>query len=130
LAWKGSSSFNQIAISLNGEIRALVHSAERLEIPITIGLGVTKDAFYGPQDPEMKTLYQKAGLVFVEMECDTLFILGQYHGWCTGAILTADSPTDEIKLARGKDDFARGENQAIAIALAGMKKLTICDTAQ
>jgi len=111
-------------------LSALVHSAERLGTPVTIGLGVTKDAFYGPQVPEMKTLYQKAGLVFVEMECDTLFILGQYHGWRTGAILTADSPTDEIKPAWGKDDFARGENQAIAIALAGMKKLAICDTAQ
>ena len=108
-------------------LNALAESANQLMIPATIGLGVTKDAFYGPPNPEIKELYRKTGLVFVEMECDTLFILGQYRGWRTGAIFTADSPPDEVKPDWGKNDFIIGENQAISISLEAMKNIAIRD---
>ena len=47
---------------------ALAKSADQLMMPVTIGLGVTKDTFYGPPYPEIKKLNQETELVFVEME--------------------------------------------------------------
>ncbi len=66
-------------------LRELVRAAERLEIPVTVGVGSAGDAFYGFKDRKMAAL-KRGRAVFLEMESDTLFIVGAVRGWRTGAI--------------------------------------------
>lgn len=110
-------------------LRQLVESAEDLGLPITVGVGIAGDAFYGPRgENEEKTgINKKAGLVFVEMESDTLFIVGMYRGWRTGAIFTSDGTPDQIKPKSGEEDFRKGEMNSILIALHAMRKIAESD---
>ncbi|MEJ5202506.1 MAG: nucleoside phosphorylase [Anaerolineales bacterium] len=109
-------------------VYALVQAADKLNIPITVGVGVAGDAFYHPAGETLRTLYKKAGLVAIEMESDTLFILGQYHGWRTAAIFTSDGTPTEIKPEWGMKDYFQGEENAIRIALLAMKETAQKDT--
>ena len=70
---------------------------------------------------------KSAGLVFVEMESDTLFIVGAVRGWRTGAIFTSDGAPGMIKPEWGEADFRRGEMDAIKIALQAMWKIAQAD---
>jgi uridine phosphorylase len=108
-------------------VRALVEAAERLEIPVTTGLGLASDAFYAPHDAAAGELYRQAGLRYVEMESDTLFILGAYRGWRTGAILTSDGTPTEIKPIWGEAVYRQGEEYAIQIGLRAMHALALRD---
>jgi uridine phosphorylase len=107
---------------------ALVSAADMLNIPVTVGVGVAGDAFYHPEGETLRALYKKAGLVAIEMESDTLFILGQYHGWRTAAIFTSDGTPTEIKPEWGMKDYLQGEENAIRIALLAMKEIAQKDT--
>ena len=108
-------------------IRQIIRSAESLDIPHTVGVGVAGDAFYGPRDPNSRQRLIDAGIVSVEMESDTLFILGMYHGWRTGALYASDGTPDEIKPEAGEEDFRAGEQNVIRIALDAMAKLADAD---
>lgn len=109
-------------------LRQLVASAEELKLPVTVGVGVAHDLFYSPHDDnERSQLYQKAGLVSIEMESDTLFLAGMYHGWRRGAIFTSDGTPHEIKPASGEADFRRGEENSILIALHAMHQIAHAD---
>ncbi len=106
-------------------LRALVEASEELNIPVTIGVGSAGDAFYDPRDDsQRRQLYKKAGLVSIEMESDTLFILGAYRGWRVGALYASDGTADAIKPADGEESFLRGEQLSIQIALAAMWKIS------
>jgi uridine phosphorylase len=100
--------------------RALVDAAEKLNIPYTAGIGIAGDAFYAPHDTAGGDLFKKTGLVFVEMESDTLFIVGTYRGWRTGAIFASDGAAGVTKPDWGEDDYRRGERQSIQVALQAM----------
>ncbi len=102
-------------------LHALVLAAGQLNIPVTIGVGVASDAFYHPQGETLRALYKKTGMVYIEMESDTLFILGQYHGWRSAAILISDGTPTEIKPEWGMENYKQGEEHAIHIALHAMK---------
>lgn len=108
-------------------LRALVTAGETLKIPVTVGIGVASDAFYAPPDEERRKLCKQTGLVAVEMESDTLFTLGIYRGWRTGAIFTSDGTPDEIKPAWGEEAYRTGEENAIRIALTAMHTLSASD---
>jgi len=109
-------------------LRQLVQSAEELNLPYTVGVGIAGDAFYGPRgENERGGLNKQAGLVFVEMESDTLFIVGMYRGWRTGAIFTSDGTATEIKPDWGEAAFRSGEQNAIKIALHAMAKIAESD---
>jgi uridine phosphorylase len=101
-------------------LRALVEAGEELKIPVTVGVGHAGDAFYAPHDRREFDSLKNAGLVFVEMESDTLFIVGAVRGWRTGAIFTSDGTPTETKPAAGEADFRRGEMNAIQVALHAM----------
>lgn len=108
-------------------LRELVRAAERLDIPYRVGVGAASDAFYGPGDPASRQMWVDAGVVSIEMESDTLFILGAYRGWRTGALYASDGTPTEIKLEAGEADFRRGERQVIQIGLQAMLALARAD---
>ena len=69
----------------------------------------------------------QAGLVSVEMESDTLFVVGAYRGWRTGALYASDGAPGEIKPPWGEADYRRGEQQAITVALQAMHSIAQAD---
>lgn len=110
-------------------LRSLVEAAEALNIPHTVGVGIAGDAFYAPRDPGTRKVLIDAGLVSVEMESDTLFVVGAYRRWRTGALYASDGTPTEVKPAWGEEAFRRGEQNAIRIALNAMHALARADGA-
>ena len=109
------------AVPTYSVLRALVDAAEGLEIPVTVGVGAAGDAFYAPREDNSRgDLFKKAGIVSVEMESDTLFIIGQYRGWRTGALYASDGTNQAIKPEDKEANFRKGEENAIKIALEAM----------
>jgi len=104
-------------------LRELVDAADELKLPVTVGVGAAGDAFYGPKSPEGRDLLKRAGIVSLEMENDTLFIVGQYNGWRTGAILASDGDPGVIKPEDKEKDFRQGEQNAIKIAVQAIYNL-------
>jgi uridine phosphorylase len=110
-------------------LRELVRAAESLTIPHRVGVGIAGDAFYGPRDPQARQTLVDTGVLSVEMESDTLFILGMYHGWRTGALYAADGTPTEVKPEWGAEAFRQGEESAIRVALHAMRRLAAADGA-
>lgn len=104
-------------------LRQLVEAAEALGIPHTVGVGLAGDAFYAPREEGSRDIFKTAGVVSVEMESDTLFVVGAYRGWRTGAIYASDGAPGVIKPEWGEADYRRGEQQAIQIGLEAMWQL-------
>ncbi len=100
--------------------RALVDAAADSGIAVPVGISSSGDAFYAP----VRGQDQREGNVLaVEMEADTLFIVGQYRGWRTGALFTSDGTVAEVKPAWGEEAFRRGEENAIRVALEAMRRI-------
>lgn len=108
--------------------QALVSSAEKLNKSYHLGLGIARDAFYGPKDPEEKAALASAGILSAEMESDTLFILANLRGWRAGAIYTCDGTSTEVKPTWGEEAYKRGEGESIEIALDAMAAIAAADT--
>lgn len=104
-------------------LRQLVEAAEALNIPHTVGVGLAGDAFYAPREEGSRDIFKTAGVVSVEMESDTLFVVGAYRGWRTGAIYASDGAPGVIKPEWGEVDYRRGEQQCIQIGLEAMWQL-------
>ncbi len=114
---------NYPAVPTFSIMRSLVKSAEKLDIAYTVGVGVAGDAFYAPHKPGYKEMLRDAGVISIEMESDTLFILGAYHGWRTGALYASDGTPDEIKPKWGEATFRQAEGKVITIALRAMEAI-------
>jgi uridine phosphorylase len=101
--------------------RALVDAAAEMNVPVHVGVTAAGDAFYveGTQRAEAG----KARVLAIEMESDTLFLVGQYRGWRTGALFASDGTATEMKPAWGEEAFRRGEKNAIEIALRAMRAI-------
>lgn len=108
-------------------LSTLVDTAKGLEIPYTVGVGVAGDAFYSPTEKWAPELMKQAGIVSVEMESDTLFIVGQYRGLRTGALYASDGTNKEIKPEWGEEKYLQGEKDMITIALEGMLNVAKTD---
>ncbi len=108
-------------------LRELVRAAETLEIPARVGVGYAGDAFYGTNKPELMDVVKGAGAVFIEMESDTLFIVGAARGFRTGALFTSDGAPGVIKPVSGREAFQKGEQSAIRIALKAMHTTALRD---
>jgi len=108
-------------------VSALVEAAEAAQVPYTVGVGIAGDAFYAPPDPQVGEMIRAAGIVSVEMESDTLFIVGAYRGWRTAALYASDGAPGEIKPQWGEADFRRGELNAIKIGLEAMHRIATAD---
>lgn len=108
-------------------LRHLVESAEALSISHTVGVGIAGDAFYAPRDPNSRQPLIDAGLVSVEMESDTLFIVGAYRRWRNGALYASDGTPTEIKPEWGEEQYRQGEQNAIRVGLHAMRTLARAD---
>ena len=111
-------------------LRSLVEASEELKIPLRVGVGIAGDAFYAPRDPKPSLQMTTAGVLFVEMESDTLFIVGAARGWRTGALFASDGAPGQIKPDWGEADFRRGEMDAINIERQAMWKIAQADQAK
>ena len=116
---------NYPAVPTFAVARALVDAATELKVPVHLGLAASSDAFYGPN--ENRALITQANVLAIEMESDTLFVLGQYRGWRTGALFASDGTIGEIKPTWGEEAFRRGEKNVIQMALKAMHKIAIAD---
>lgn len=110
--------------------RALVDASAELGVAVRVGVSASGDAFYAPREHRDRDLLIRAHVIAVEMEADTLFIVGQYRGWRTGAIFASDGTATEVKPEWGDAAYRRGEDQAISVALRAMHKLATADAAQ
>lgn len=102
----------------------LVQAAKELDLPVQVGVGVTGDAFYGIERHEEVMV---GNPLFVEMESDTLFLVGAVRGFRTGALFASDGAPGVIKPEGGQKAFARGVDNAINIALESMHLIAISD---
>jgi uridine phosphorylase len=110
---------------------ALKESAAALGYPVHLGLGIAGDAFYAPRrEAEVFKEIVKAGVISVEMESDTLYIVGAYRGWRTGALYASDGAPGQIKPESGEAAYRAGEERAIQIALRAMAQIAKVDAAQ
>jgi uridine phosphorylase len=94
-------------------------------VPTHLGIGASGDAFYAPK--EGREEMAKAHVLSIEMESDTLFVVGQYRGWRTGALFACDGTQTEMKPTWGEQAFRRGEENAIQIALRAMHKIAAAE---
>jgi len=101
-------------------LSAIVETAKGLGLQFTVGVGIATDAFYSPQDMIRRDVLVQSGVMSIEMESDTLFIVGQYRGLRTGALFTSDGTSQEIKPDWGMDRYYQGEENMIKIALEAM----------
>ena len=108
-------------------VRALVDAANEMNVPVHLGIGAAGDAFYAPK--EGRAEMAKVGVLSIEMESDTLYVVGQYRGWRTGAIFATDGTPTEVKPAWGEEAFRRGETNMIEIALNAMHAIARGDEA-
>ena len=106
-------------------VRAMVDAAHVMNVPVHLGIGAAGDAFYAPK--EGRAEMAKAGVMSIEMESDTLYIVGQFRGWRTGALFATDGTPTEVKPAWGEEAFKRGEQNAIEIGLNAMHALALQD---
>ncbi len=107
-------------------LRNLVDAAVALSIPITVGVGISTDVYYAPLPQSVKERraeYVKAGIVSIEMESDTLYVMGAYRGWRTGAIFTSDGTPSEIKPDGSHEAYQQGEENMIRLTLRAMRSL-------
>ena len=116
---------NYPAVPTFAVTRALVDAAAELKLSVHLGVGASGDAFYAPNQGREELT--NAHVLTVEMESDTLFVLGQYRGWRTGALFAVDGTLTETKPAWGEEHFRRGEANAIQVALRGMVSLARSD---
>jgi len=107
--------------------RALADAAAEIGVPVRVGVGAAGDSFYGPLGRDTMGLVAQAGGLFIEMESDTLFVIGAVRGWRTGALFTADGTTQATKPASAADDFKRGEADSIRVALRAMVAIAEAD---
>lgn len=80
---------------------ALVAAAEANEagLPVAEGITLTLDVFYSGVLEFPHKLYQKAGVLAVEMENSALFVIAALRGMKAGAILAIDGYADADLLA-------------------------------
>ncbi len=110
---------------------ALLEASAELNIPVHVGLGSAGDAFYAPRshnrDQELRESLVQAGVLSLEMESDTLYIVSSYRRWRAGALYASDGAAGLTKPAWGEEAFRRGEENAIRIALRAMSKIAKAD---
>ncbi|QUL99031.1 MAG: nucleoside phosphorylase [Candidatus Fermentithermobacillus carboniphilus] len=114
--------------------RKLVDTAKELGIPALVGPVASGDAFYAPKDKEQRELWRKGGILCVEMESDTEFIVGLYRGFRCGAAFVLDNGprTREVGVRSGNRNIAHhgkdpayveGEDRLIEMGLLAMYRL-------
>jgi uridine phosphorylase len=108
--------------------KALINAAKTLDVRVHAGLGLTGDGFYAPRgDPSMAHIMKEAGIVSLEMESDTLYVLAAVRGWRASALYACDGTSRQRKPEWGREAFLTGEQNAIRIAIEAMKAIALDD---
>lgn len=118
--------------------RALFEEATRMGIPFKIGPCASSDAFYAPRDKEQRVMLEKGGILAVEMESDTEFIVGLYRRFRCGAAFVLDNGprTDKVMVRSGENNiadhgkdpmFLKGEDLLIDLGLSAMYRIALDD---
>lgn len=142
----GGTSYNYLppiypAVAHFDVTRALIDAAAAMGRPVHYGLCSAGDAFYAPKDPAARDLMKQAGVLAIEMESDTQFAMGIYHGWRCGAIFALDggpkktvanSSAVALNIANHADnqEYVEAEAAAIQIALDAMAAIAQADAAR
>jgi len=114
--------------------RVLVESAEEMGVSVLVGPVASEDAFYAPKETKHKDLLRRGGILCVEMESDTEFIVGLFRGFRCGAAFVLDNGprTQNVEVRsgtmniahHGKDpNYLNGENRLIEMGLLATYKL-------
>jgi len=111
-------------------LTALVEAADRLALPIHVGVDWAGDSFYADGDAHYWEKMKQVGVKSAEMEADTLFIVANYRGWRAGALFTCDGTSKEVKPEWGEGAFRTGEENEIRIAIEAMKTIALSDLAR
>jgi len=127
--------------------QALLDAAHAGRTEPCLGVVCSTDIFYAQPDPAFDKMLADAGALCIEMETDTLFILGHVRKFRCGALFvmdTGDQGGESGEAERGKASngdgkpwadhaaatrFLRGEDNAIEIALEAMRRLAMADGA-
>lgn len=110
----------------------LKQAAVNLKRRFHLGVIQSKDSFYGQHDPAAMPAsaellaywdaWKKMGALGSEMECSTLFIVGQYKKVRTGAVILALANQERRKL--GLDDPQEWDNNiSVAVAVEAFRLL-------
>ncbi|HYF94977.1 MAG TPA: nucleoside phosphorylase [Symbiobacteriaceae bacterium] len=73
-----------------GLTSALAEAARAAGVPVHLGVCTAVDAFYAPDAEARTALLRRAGVLAIEMEADTLFVVAQYRGWRAAAGFVLD----------------------------------------
>ncbi len=107
---------------------SLLEACEKLGYKYHLGIGASRDTFYGGQErPSFKNYYQsfmdnliddleRANVINLEMEASTVFTLSSLFGLRAGAILAVfgNRKTQEFEV-KGEEDAVRATLEAIKI---------------
>lgn len=113
--------------------QALLDSARESGTDPYLGVVASTDIFYAPPNQDFDKMLTDAGTLCIEMETDTLFILGQLRKFRCGALFVMDTGDQGCKATCDSEKpwadhaadtgFLRGEDNAIGIALEAMRRL-------
>ncbi|MGI6643237.1 MAG: nucleoside phosphorylase [Bacillota bacterium] len=114
--------------------RTLVDAAADLGIDIFVGPVASVDAFYRPDNDTHNHLLRMGGILSLEMEADTVFIVGMTRGFRCGAAFVLDNGprTAQVGVRSGvlnianhaKDpDYVYAEERLIDVGLLAMSRL-------
>lgn len=101
-------------------VNAMTQAAQQLGITAHVGVSLSRDAFYRPDQQLNDAMRDVHAVAVAEMECDTVFVVGATLNVRTGAVVGTDSniylavqPSQEMKEAL----YMKSEERTIAIAL-------------
>jgi 5'-methylthioadenosine phosphorylase len=69
-------------------LNSILDIAKEERVKVALGPVISSDSFYS-EDPDFIETWTSLGMIGVEMECATLFILGKLRGFRTGSMLVA-----------------------------------------
>lgn len=120
--------------------RSLVDAAEDLGVSAHIGPVASVDAFYRPDNDEHNELLRRGGIVSLEMEADTQFIVGLCRRFRCGAAFVLDNgprtpkvsiKSGDLNIAHHQKDplFVKAEEALIEVGLNSVVRLAAEESA-
>ncbi len=103
-------------------LRVLVEEASRSNVRYHLGPIISSDAFYA-EDPQFALKWSSRGVIAVEMECSTLFMLGSIRRFKAGALLVVSDSLVTWRHATS-EELRESIVKAALIALNAIKRVT------
>jgi purine-nucleoside phosphorylase len=97
-------------------VRAAEDAARKLDLPHTVGLVASDDAFYGVTAGEARGLYDTRGVLGLEMEASAVFTVATLRGLEAGCLLTVSNYIGDEALVPD-EVLKRGVDRMVQTAL-------------